>query len=100
MSIWTDEGIESLEDFKSFYASSEELHAELAKVGVSQPHRDMALTAWRDTTRSLATAKRQDTPSSSSTTPRPTVPSRHFPVKLKKGPVVINAPGLWHLRWQ
>ena len=99
-SIWTEEGIESLEDPKSFYTSSGELHAELAKAGVPQPHRDMALTAWRDTTRALATARRQDAPSSSSTTPRPTVPSRHFPVKLKKGPVMINAPGLWHLRWQ
>ena len=99
--IWTDEGIESLEDLKSFYTSSEELHAELTKACVPQPHRDMALTAWRDTTRALATAnKRQNTPSSSSITPRLTVPNRQFPVKLKKGPMIINAPGLWHLRWQ
>ena len=98
--IWTDEGIESLDDLKSFYTSSEELHAELAKVGVPQPHRDMALTAWRDTTRALATVKRQNTPSSSSIAPRPAVPNQQFLVKLKKGPMIINAPGLWYLRWQ
>ena len=79
--IWIDEGIESLDDLKPFYTSSEELHTELAKVGVSQPHRDMALAAWWDTTRALATAKRQNTPSSSSQTPRPTVPNQRFPVK-------------------
>ena len=95
-----DGGIESLDELKSFYTSSEELRAELAKVGVPQPHRDMALTAWRDTTRALATAKRQSTPSSSNQTPRPTVPDQRFPVKLKKGPMIINAPGLWYLRWQ
>ena len=98
--IWIDEGIESLDDLKSFYTSSGELHAELEKVGLPQPHRDMALTAWRDTTRALATTKRQSTPSSSSQAPRPTVPNQRFPVKLKRGPVIINAPGLWNLRWQ
>ena len=39
-SIWIDEGIETLEGLKSFYTSSDELHAELAKVGVPQLHRD------------------------------------------------------------
>ena len=99
-SIWIDEGIETLEDLKSFYTSSDELHAELAKMGVTQLHRDKALTAWRDTTRALATARRQDTPSSSSIAPGPTVPNQQLSVKLKKGPMMMNAPGLWHLRWQ
>ena len=99
-SNWIDEGIETLEDLRSFYTSSEELHAELTKVGVPQPHRDKALTAWRDTTRALATARRQNTPSSSSIAPGPAVPDQQLPVKLKKGPMVMNAPGLWHLRWQ
>ena len=89
-----------MDDLRSFYASSGELHAELAKVGVPQPHKDMALTAWRDTARALATTKRQNTLSSSSQTPRPTVPNQRFPEKLKKGLMIINAPGLWYLRWQ
>ena len=95
-----DEGIESLDGLKSLYTSSEELHAELAKVDVPQPHRDMALTAWRVASRALATAKRQSTPSSSNQTPRPTVPDQRFPVKLRREPMIINAPGLWYLRWQ
>ena len=98
--IWTEQGIESLEDLKCFYTSSEQLHAELTKMGVPQPHRDRALTAWRDTTRALATAKSQNAPASSSITPRPTVPNWQFQVKLKKGPMIINAAGLWHLRRQ
>ena len=60
--IWIDEGIESLDDLKSFYTSSEELHAELEKVGVPQPDRDMAFTAWRDTIRALATTNARTRP--------------------------------------
>ena len=97
---WIDEGIESLDDLRSFYTSPEELHAELTKVGVPEEHRNMALTAWRDTARALATARPPSKPSSSSQTPRATVPDQRLPVKLKKGPMMINAPGLWHMRWQ
>ena len=97
---WIDEGIESLDDLRSFYTSPVELHAELTKVGVPEAHRNMALTAWRDTTRALATARPPSKPSSSSQTPRTTVPDQRLPVKLKRGPMMINAPGLWHMRWQ
>ena len=97
---WIDEGIESLDDLKSFYTSPEELHAELTKVGVPEQHRNMALTTWRDTARALATARPPSTPSSSSRTPGATAPDQRLPVKLKKGPMMLNAPGLWHMRWQ
>eukprot|EP00972_Heterocapsa_arctica_P057037 8416824-Heterocapsa_arctica.AAC.1 len=55
--LWTDEGIDDVQDLAGFYTTEGEINDHLLSAGVQKAALEMLAAQWRDAKRAVATAK-------------------------------------------